>query len=149
MMNTRQATVDDARTIVLLNQHVQQLHAGALPQIFKPAHVSDEFVAFYVERLQSDNESIYLAEEDGQAVGYVHIKIRENPENFYAYARQDVVINEISINPEYYGSGIADQLTQIAVNIAHEHNIKRVILDVWDWNTRAKRFYEKQGFFDL
>lgn len=145
-MNIRQATIDDARTIALLNQHVQQVHADQKSELYKQAELSDDLVMFYADRLQADNEVIYIAEDDAVAVGYVHTIVRERPENPFVHIRRDVVINAISVNPDYYGTGVADKLTQVVVDLAQEQGIKRIVLDVWDWNTRARRFYEKQGF---
>lgn len=145
-MNIRQATPDDASIIAQLNLHVQQVHADKKPDLYKQAVLSDDLIAFYEKRLRETTEVIYLAENDGQAVGYVHAIIRERPENFFAHIRRDIVVNEISVNPEYYGTGVADELMQIVIDLAHQHGINRIVLDVWDWNGRAKRFYEKQGF---
>jgi len=145
-MNIRQATPEDAPTIAQLNGHVQHVHVDAEPMIYKHPQVTDELIAYYVEAMQDESVTIYLAEDDGKAVGYIYVIVQERPENLFTYERRYVLVDQMSVNPEYYGTGVAEQLMDCALAMAREHNINQVILGVRDWNIRAIKFYEKQGF---
>ena len=145
-MKIRKATVEDAKTIAELNMHVQRVHADALPEIFKPAVVDDEMIELNLERLADDEATTFIAEDEGIPVGYIYALVRHRPENPFSYARDFVHVDAMSVNPEYYGTGVADQLMQAVIDLARAHKTTRIILDVWDFNARAKRFYQKQGF---
>ena len=145
-MNVRHATSDDANTLAELNGHVQQVHVDALPHVFKPDIVDDELVALHTERLNRDDGRYWIAEDDDQVVGYINALVINRPENLFGYARYHILVDAMSVNPEYYGTGVADQLMQVVKDWASEEGIQRIVLDVWAFNERAKRFYEKQGF---
>lgn len=47
----------------------------------------------------------------------------------------------------YWGQGYGTEATRLVLRYAfHELNLKRVYMDVYDFNTRAIRSYEKAGF---
>ena len=49
----------------------------------------------------------------------------------------------------FSGKGIAKQMVQQVIKIAHENNIKTIRLDVLEGNTPAERAYIKIGFMYL
>ena len=145
-MNIRQATIDDAKIIAELNTHVHQVHVDALPDIFKPPAVDDEMVALNIDRMRNEDSVTYIAEDEGQAIGYIYALVLHRPENPFSYERHTILVDAMSVNSDYYGTGVADMLMQSVKDFASEQGVKRIILDVWAFNGRAKRFYEKQGF---
>lgn len=145
-MNIRRATIDDAEVLAQLNLHVQGVHVKALPQIFKPLVVSDELIAWHRKLLSQDDSAIWIAEDNAQAIGYIYALVIERPENPFKYTRRVILVDAMSVNPDYYGTGVADQLMHAVKGFAKSERIARIILDVWSFNGRAKRFYEKQGF---
>jgi GNAT superfamily N-acetyltransferase len=145
-MNIRQATVADAKVIAELNTHVQGVHRDALPNIFKPPLADAEMIALNVERLDNEDAVTFIAEDNGQPIGYIYAHVHHRPENPFSYERHYILVDAMSVNPDYYGTGVADMLMQSVKVLAVQHQVQRIILDVWDFNGRAKRFYEKQGF---
>lgn len=145
-MNIRLATVGDAKIVAELNTHVHQIHVEQLPHAFKPPHVDDEMVALYDHWINQDNANIWIAEDADKPIGYIYAIIYSRPENPFKKAMRYILIDQMSVNPEYYGTGIADMLMQVVTDWAQQEMVDRIILDVWTFNERAKRFYEKQGF---
>ncbi len=145
-MNIRQATLEDAHTIAQLNCHVQQVHADAEPTIYKQPRITADLVAYYVEALQDEACWIYLAQDGNDPVGYIRIILQIRPESLFTYERRFMLVDQMSVNPEYYGTGIANQLMDCAVRLAGQHNLNKVELGVRAWNMRAIKFYEKQSF---
>jgi len=47
---------------------------------------------------------------------------------------------------EYHGTGVADQLMAYAISLAVGDNYHAMYLSVWEYNFRARGFYEKHGF---
>jgi diamine N-acetyltransferase len=148
-MNIRQATIDDAKAIAKLNVHVHGLHREALPHVFKPPIVDDEMISLYAKWISQDNATIFIAEDGGQPIGLIYALVHHRPESPFSHARHYILVDQMSVNPEYYGTGVADMLMQAVKDLGKKHDVQRIILDVWDFNGRAKRFYEKQGFTTL
>jgi ribosomal protein S18 acetylase RimI-like enzyme len=55
-------------------------------------------------------------------------------------------LDSIAVQPEYWGTGIAQQLTEAFLNNLKACGISEVHLGVAATNVRAKRFYERMGF---
>jgi ribosomal protein S18 acetylase RimI-like enzyme len=47
---------------------------------------------------------------------------------------------------EYHGTNVATELMQFAFDFAKERNYEKIYLSVWEYNFRARGFYEKMGF---
>ena len=47
---------------------------------------------------------------------------------------------------EYHGTHVANDLMQFAFKFAKERNYEKMYLSVWEYNFRARGFYEKLGF---
>ena len=69
-MNIRRAVPADAMTVAHLNAVVHQLHAEARPDVFSEASAA-QLVDWVRERLLEPATRCYLAEKDGEAIGYV------------------------------------------------------------------------------
>lgn len=52
----------------------------------------------------------------------------------------------IYLIPEYWGSGIGEELFSWGIDKIASEGYKRVIFCVLEENTRARKFYEKNGF---
>lgn len=55
-------------------------------------------------------------------------------------------INTFWVTERYRGQGLADVLMDVAVDWAKREGFGRLSLHVWKDNSRAVRFYERQGF---
>lgn len=145
-MLVRRATDRDAEVLAALNQPIQQLHAEARPDFFKPAQLDEALIQVFREALAQPENHIFIDEVNGVPVGYIYAKVVRRPENSFTYSMAWVLVDQLSVNPEYQGKGYGKQLLQAAFDLAHSENIRRVILDVWDFNTHAIDFYKDQGF---
>jgi len=68
-------------------------------------------------------------------------------ENEESYSRAS--LDSIAVKPEYRGSGIARQLTEVFLSDLKERGVLEVHLGVAETNIRAKRFYERMGFENI
>jgi ribosomal protein S18 acetylase RimI-like enzyme len=147
MMKIRQAGMEDAETVAGLICDVQQLHAQALPHLFKPADDPAPFVADCRERILADPDSrVFIAEDRGKAVGYVVARVLHQPETAYTYARSVVHVDQISVRPGYQGGGYGRALIAAVVELARAEGAERVTLNSWDFNTQAHEFFYRMGF---
>ncbi len=145
-MKIRRATHQDAHTLSDLNKDVQKLHADAYPQLFKPVASNPFPPAFFEELLAQPEHVFFIAEEDGDPIGYIYVEIRHSPETSYRFAMETILIHHISIQPEHRHKGYGEKLMEAAMSLAREKNIQLVTLDVWSFNTGAQAFFARQGF---
>lgn len=147
MVVLRLATVDDTEKLTALVGHVQQLHAEALPHVFKPTDDLDAIASDMRERVLADPTGVvYIAEVDGEAAGYVYCFLQERAENAYSYARRAMFIDQIGVAPAYQRQGIGRALIEAVADRARAENCPFVSLTTLAFNHDAHRFFEEQGF---
>lgn len=142
----RIATADDAALLATLNDDVQKLHADALPHFFKQPSVETFPVTKFTEAIAEPNHTIFLAEVNGVAVGYLMAEVRHRPESAMTFAFDSIMVDHISVQPAFHRQGIGEALIGAVKALAHEKNIATVTLDTWAFNQNAQAFFAQQGF---
>ena len=89
---------------------------------------------------------IFIAEEDGNAVGNIVCKLVERLDNPFTFAAKILHVDQISVRPEMHGRGIGAALLKHAELLARELKAERIVLDSWDFNFGAHAFFERMGF---
>ena len=104
--------------------------------------------AFNLEQITSelaDGKSIFLiAESNGEAAGYEKIII-DNIEPGIT-AERPIELNRLYSHQKFLGQGVGQQLMDACFDRAKEEDRDVMWLGVWEYNPRAQRFYEKNGF---
>jgi ribosomal protein S18 acetylase RimI-like enzyme len=145
-MNIRQANSSDGFLLSSLCMDVQRLHAENQADIFKMPQ-SDEFaVVFFEEMLTDAKNSIFVAEENGEALGYIFCKLIERPETPFTLAMRYLLVDQISVRPTAQKKGVGTALIARALALGKELNVPRIQLDSWGFNSGAHAFFEKMGF---
>lgn len=104
--------------------------------------------AFNLEQLTTelaDEKSIFLvAELDGEAAGYAKI-ILDNIEPGIT-AERPVELSRLYSHQKHLGQGVGQSLMDACFDRAREESRDVMWLGVWEYNPRAQRFYERNGF---
>ena len=145
-MKIRQAIATDSLLLSSLSVDVQSLHAKHHPDFFKIPTSDDFAMTFFNEMLADPVVSIFIAEENGQTLGYILCKLIERPENPFTFAMRYLLVEQISVHPMAQGKGVGKILIKRAIILALELNLQRIQLDSWGFNTKAPAFFEKMGF---
>lgn len=145
-MNARPAVSADSYTLSGLSRDVQRLHVEHHPDIFKLPESEDYAVSFFEEMLADRSVRIFIAEEEGKAVGYIVCKLIERPENPFTYAARTVLVDQISVRPQAQGGGAGRALMEQAETLGRQLNAARIHLDSWDFNLGAHAFFERMGY---
>lgn len=149
---------------------------GVLPFVAKPTLVGSLVILRVAERADAaelarvDQETIRLTGSHGelhmdqleqwyesrhQQADRIDWAILERATGRWA---GEVVLNELDVanrscafrillqGPSFYGRGLGTEATQLAVEHAFAVGLHRVELEVYDFNPRARRVYEKVGF---
>lgn len=137
-------------------EELQQLGIKTFSETFAKLN-SKENMANYLafnfnfEKLEKEisnpESEFYFAEDAGKVVGYLKInfgKAQTEPQNTNA-----LEVERIYVLQDYHGEQVGKILFEKAVEIAKNKKIEVLWLGVWEKNTRAIRFYEKNGFIQF
>lgn len=104
--------------------------------------------AFTTEKIKSEltniNSEFYFAEMEGGVVGY--LKVNFNDSQTELKVSNALEIERIYVLKEFHGKKVGQILYDKAIEIAKSKCLNSVWLGVWEQNSRAIRFYEKNGF---
>lgn len=109
------------------------------------SYLADSFAAEKLsDELSSPDSQFYFAWLEGEIVGYLKL----NTGAVQTDIKEDdaLEIERIYVLQEFQGKNVGQLLYNKAIEVAQELGVNYVWLGVWENNTRAKRFYEKNGF---
>ena len=98
--------------------------------------------------LQDEADNFFFCEEEGIVKGYLRINAKHACplEDFKRLKCIELV--RLYVLNEYHGKGVANQLMDFAIQFARNHGFEKIYLSVWEYNFRARGFYEKHGFLN-
>lgn len=144
-MTLRRATPDDAPLLVRLYRHVHDPHVEAEPEVYRSPS-DDEALAFYRERLARADVVVFVAEVEGQGVGYVLCQHVRREASAFTRAREYLMVDQLAVAADHRRAGLGRRLMAAAEELARELGLARVELDVRGWNAGARAFYQALGF---
>ena len=96
--------------------------------------------------LSDPKDNFFFLEEGGVTKGYIRINdIHECPLDSLREFRT-VELVRLYVLKEYHGSHVGNELMQFAIRFAMDNGFEKMYLSVWEYNFRARGFYEKHGF---
>lgn len=102
---------------------------------------------FSLNKLESEINNplseFYFADIKDKTIGYLKINFGQSQTEIKD--NHALEIERIYVLKEYYGKGVGQMLYEKAIALAKEKKLKYVWLGVWEQNSRAIRFYEKNG----
>lgn len=104
--------------------------------------------AFSVEQLErelADPSCVFLlAEKEGENAGYAKL-VFGNVEPGIT-AQKPVELARLYAHQRFLGEGVGQRLMDECLDLAKNAGCDTMWLGVWEYNPRAQRFYEKNGF---
>ena len=103
----------------------------------------DRYLAWVRRCVEESPDCVQVADAGAGLVGYAFVL----PESL-AMIWDAAVLNEIYVDPDHRGTGVADGLLEAVLAVVEGQSlpIDRVALDVSSSNDRARAFYERHGF---
>lgn len=95
--------------------------------------------------MEDPKQEFYFAYADGILAGY--LKVNEAPSQSEINDPNALELERIYVAKEFLGAGVGQFLMDQAVEMARNRGKKYIFLGVWEYNHRAKRFYQKNGFY--
>lgn len=104
--------------------------------------------AFGIEQVSSElrkpHSWFFFAEVEGRPAGY--LKINTGDAQTETVEGRTLEIERIYVDPEWQGHGVGKALLEFSMDEAKRRRSDAVWLGVWENNTKAISFYERQGF---
>lgn len=147
-ISIRQATLDDAKLLTDLS-YTTFWDAFA----HHPKNAPDDLEhymrqAFSVEQIENelaDPKAIFLiADIEKKAAGYAKLNIGTIEDGVSAL--RPIELSRLYSHQEYLGLGVGQDLMDACFAFATTNDHDVMWLGVWEFNPRAQRFYEKNGF---
>lgn len=109
------------------------------------AYMAAAFSREQIEReLNGENNIFLLAEIEGEAAGYARLIVGATEEGITA--ERPIELNRLYSHQKFLGKGVGQALMDECFAAARELSRDVMWLGVWEFNPRAQRFYEKNGF---
>lgn len=140
-MEIRDMESKDYPEIDRLMKELHELHVKGRPDLYtelEHPYSREEF-----EKIVSDPEIIaILAEEKSVVIGLCIGTLRKKSG---MVEMKTMYIEDLIVDRNFRGKGIASQLYEEMEERGRNTGAKRLDIMVWEFNSDAKRFYEKQG----
>ena len=145
----RNCTTQDVQTL-------KELATQAFCETFAPLNTPENMDAYLKEayqlpkllrELEDGDQTFFFAYADGVLAGY--LKVNEAPAQSEINDPKALEVERIYVLKRFYGTGVGQILMDKAIEIARERRKEYLFLGVWEFNLRARRFYEKNGFYRI
>lgn len=86
----------------------------------------------------------FLALDDRRAAGYAKVRMSHSPDGLNSSSALE--IERLYAHKQYFGKRVGHLLMQTCLAHARKKGVQTLWLGVWEKNTRAIAFYQKNGF---
>ena len=142
----RPATREDYRGICDIFSELDSVHHELLPEVYcessGPAR-SEEYIFSIID---NEEAAIFVAENNGQIIGLVHIYIQETPPIPIVVPQKYSMIDNLVVKREFRHSDAGRILIEKAHEWSLSKGVKQIALVIWEFNRGAIEFYEKLGY---
>lgn len=142
----REAVPGDYAALLPITDEVHGLHVAAHPAIFQPVERATSLPQAHFDNLLSgDTATIQVAEIAGAIVGFAIFHVFDTPSYELLVPRRIVFIDSMVVTEAQRGKGIGEALVRAAIEWGRAHGATTLELTVWEFNQRARAFYERLG----
>ncbi len=141
----RFAGAEDLYRVNELRRQVNELHVAGKPEVFKPGFCSE--LRDYIHAIWEDpNKQIVVAEANGSISGFAVLNHIVRPENPFMFERDFLDVDEFGVDLNSRRQGIAAEMIRFIRDYAEKQGLRRLELNMWEFNRGALAFYETAGF---
>ncbi|HMT06918.1 MAG TPA: GNAT family N-acetyltransferase [Pyrinomonadaceae bacterium] len=150
-ISIRQASIDDAKLLTDLSYttfwdafaHHPKNAPDDLNHYMRQAFNQEQIAA----ELAETNNIFLIAEIDGKPAGYAKLIVHSIEDGITA--SNPIELSRLYSHQEFIGKRIGQNLMDACFQRAIQHDHDVMWLGVWEYNPRAQRFYEKNGFREV
>jgi GNAT superfamily N-acetyltransferase len=108
--------------------------------------VAEEWYAVLMQRVAKGQGRIFVAEQEGRAIGWGIFLVEEAPLYVTEDVRREGFIVELYVVEEARGLGVGQALIAASEDEARRLGLKRIMIGVLAGNTRAASIYQSAGY---
>ena len=108
-----------------------------------PSYAEDQFADLM---RNFDNGAVFIAEDEGRAVGWVMVYETEGRAYVIAEERRQAMICELFVEPKMRGKGVGQALLAACEDWARGRGISVIHIGHLSENARASEVYDKAGY---
>ncbi len=148
-INVRKAAINDYNAMCELFDEVDTLHRDNLPHLFRKPDGAARERDYYSGLIADENTALFVAEADGELVGFVHAVLKETPALPIFVPRRYAVVDGIVVKSRFQNHGIGRTLMEKIQAWAIAKGAASIELNVYEFNQTAISFYESLGYQTL
>ena len=138
IVTIRKAISTDSDGVYRLLRIIADIHRNGRPDMFP--NLTSKYTPDEVkQRLSMDESGVFVAEIGGEVMGYVFCDIINEGTG------QTLYVDDLCVSPEARHCGIGRKLMDKAQEYGKSKNCAYLMLNVWEFNSDAVKFYEKYG----
>lgn len=145
-MEIRKANLEDWKKLNILFSELDFLHIDSLPEVFCKPDGPARPLQYFQKVFADPNSIIFIAETENEVIGLIHVYVRESQKIPLLVSRKFAVVEDLVVKSTFQGKGIGVKLMKAAESWIREKGADLVELNVWEFNKRAKNFYENLGY---
>ena len=145
-ISVRRATANDYNSLCELFDEIDALHRDNLPHIFKKPGGAAREQDYYSGLIADKNVGLFVAEADGNLVGFVHAIVRDTPAFPVFVPRRYAIVDGIVVKSEFQNRGTGKMLMDKMQEWATAKGATSIELNVYEFNATAISFYERLGY---
>lgn len=145
MPRYREALISDLPSICVLGNEVNAFHHDNLPDIFAAEGEPERDRAHWLQSIERENATTFVAEASGTLVGFVTVGIVDESLSLLIPLRYGR-IGTIGVAADFRDQGIGRSLMALAEDWAHARGVVDIRLNIWAFNDRAMRLYKSLGY---
>ena len=144
-ITVRLAREEDLESINELRRQVNALHVAGKPEVFKPGFC--DALRDHIYTIWKDpRQRIAVAEQAGNIVGFAVLNHINRPENPFMFERDFLDVDEFCVDETFRRQGAGSAMIDFIRHYAKEKGVRRIELNMWEFNRGALAFYETAGF---
>ena len=140
----RLGTIKDIEQTNIIRKQVNDLHVLGEPTVFKG--FSKELEEHIKNFVNDKTRSFLVYEENNKILAYAMIEFVVKPETSYRYEQKYLEVQELGTLEGFKGKGYGKLVMQKVEEIAKQNNFNQIQLNMWTFNDKVLKFYEKIGF---
>ena len=145
----RKAETEDYGSLIELFDEIDAIHRDRHPRIFQKPNGPVREIEHYIGLISDESTAVFVAEMEGNVVGFVHAIVRDAPDIPILVPRRFAIVDGILVRSNYKKSGIGGMLMNGIEEWAKVKGASSIELNVFEFNQEAIAFYESLGYKTL
>ncbi len=148
MVTVRPFEINDIDAINVIFDEIDEMHREARPDFFKKSNEPFRTVSYY-EKFGADTDELFVADIDGNIVGFLEISIKTAGNVPIMIPRKVGFVDTLAVSSRLQRSGVGAALMEQAEAWSREKGAQSVDFMVWHFNDNAIAFYEHRGYSEV